>query len=384
MAGHAPSGRAAYVAGQRRQITPPRHLDEDGAVGESFLGKAPGGRGEVRSSCWTIAFEIVTFPGHGDFHRRLTDGFRGGSHGSPFTGGDPVGDTHAATEAGREQRRSAERCPDREHLAHVRVGSARLLVEVIPVVPPGDQTEVLDRREGRCARADNGAHMAAEELEPGGVAGLRALIGREPDVPLGPESPRECPIDAIDVPLVWHDDEHAAAGVERHSGGIGEQSRPVTLRRLTGKRQERGSGVLSLPQTPEEGRSCGVCRPRWRGIGSGRWWQRGLQWWRHRESLLSGRMALGHRQPQDVTEHPGIPIGDSPRGLDEIGGQDRLITDHAPQGREPTRVLGLGASSDDKTVQISPGEAHLDPHAWLGRGIESGRDGILELSVQVR
>ena len=94
-------------------------------------------------------------------------------------------------------------------------------------------------------------------------------------------------------------------------------------------------------------------------------------------------MPLGHSQPQDVTEHTGIPVGNGPRGRDELGGEDRLLADHPPQRREPPGVSSLSATGHDEAVEVTPGETDLDPDPRLRGLVERRRDGILELSVEM-
>jgi len=134
-------------------------------------------------------------------------------------------------------------------------------VEVVTVVPPDDEPEVVDGREGGSSRADDATHVVTKDLEPRGVTSLRALIGGQPDVSLGPERVDERPVDPVEVTLVRHDDEHTAAGVEGHPGSLGHQSRPVSLGGLTRKGEQRGGGVPPIGQPPQEGRTGRVCRP---------------------------------------------------------------------------------------------------------------------------
>ena len=89
----------------------------------------------------------------------------------------------APTEAPGEQRRPGRGRTESEDDTGVVVGRPRLGEQVVTVVPPGDEAEVVHRREGCGAGADDDADVTAQHLEPGGVAGLRTLVGREPHVP---------------------------------------------------------------------------------------------------------------------------------------------------------------------------------------------------------
>lgn len=95
-------------------------------------------------------------------------------------------------------------------------------------------------------------------------------------------------------------------------------------------------------------------------------------------------MALGNRQPQHVPEGAGVPPSAGARGGEDLGGEDGLGTDDPSDRRERAGVFGPLPALDDVPVEVPPGKPDPDPHARNGHGVQGGRDGILELSVQVR
>ena len=103
------------------------------------------------------------------------------------------------------------------------VGRPRLVVQVVAVVPPRHQPEVPHWRKRRSAGADHDLHVPTQHLEPGGVASLRPLIGGEPDVPARTEQCGQGSVDPGDVTVVRHDDDRAAAALERGACRLGQQ-----------------------------------------------------------------------------------------------------------------------------------------------------------------
>ncbi|HBO54821.1 MAG TPA: hypothetical protein DD664_07125 [Janibacter terrae] len=149
--------------------------------------------------------------------------------------GEPAGEERGVLDVGARG----------EHLADVGVGRAGLEVQVIPVVPPGDEPEVAHGRVGGGAGADDDAHVTAQHLQPRGVARLRSLAGGEAHVLPRPEHLGQGRVDAGDVPLVGHDDDAPPAGAEGGPGGLGEGPRPVLIHRPPGGGEPGGARGLA-------------------------------------------------------------------------------------------------------------------------------------------
>ena len=153
------------------------------------------------------------------------------------------------------------RRPGQQHVADVRVGRARLVEQVVAVVPPRHQAEVAHRREGCGPGADDDRHVAAQDLEPGGVARLRPLVGGEPHVATGPEGRGEGGVDPGDVAVVGHDEHAAPTAGEGRRGCRGQGRRPVLLGCGGGQRQPRRCGRVARGEPRQVGRPRGIPAP---------------------------------------------------------------------------------------------------------------------------
>ena len=121
---------------------------------------------------------------------------------------DEVDDVGAHARARDERRGPGELCPREQDLPHVVVGSPRLDVQVVAVVPPRDETEVVHGGEGGSTGPHDDPHVTAQHLQPRGVAGLRPLVGVEHDVAVGAQGRQERGVDPVEVAAV-RDDEDA-------------------------------------------------------------------------------------------------------------------------------------------------------------------------------
>ena len=211
--------------------------------------------------------------------------------------GEPSGDQGGAGLGGAQ----------REDVADLRVRRAGLVEEVVAVVPPGDQPEVVERREGGRARPDDAAHVAAQDLQPGRVASLWTLVGGQPDVLARAEESGQRAVDAVDVAMVRDDDEGPATGGHRGRRGDGERGRPVLLGRAARQGEPRGGRALTGRDAAQQGLAGGVCGPRSR-FGSGDQGGRGGAGLVER--AFGGGVALGDGQPQHVAEDAGVAVGD--------------------------------------------------------------------------
>ena len=111
-----------------------------------------------------------------------------------------------------------QRRPQHEHVAGVRVGRARFVVEVVAVVPDGQQAEVGDRRVGRGAGADDRADRAALDRQPPPVALGRPEVGRQRDVRARAERGGDGGVEAGEVAGVGDDRDRASPGRRPRSG----------------------------------------------------------------------------------------------------------------------------------------------------------------------
>ena len=258
-------------------------------------------------------------------------------------------DRRRPRETAGEQGRPLEPGTSREHLADVGVGRAGLLVQVVAVVPPGEQPEVADRREASGAGAHDHLHVPAQHLEPGGVARLRSLVGREPDVPAGPEDLGEGGVDPRDVAVVGHDDDRSPAAVQRRAGRLGQGSGPVARRIARGQRQPGGCGGSAARDVGQEVAAGGIAVP---GGGGRHGRQVRPLGWCHGQRLLSGGVPRRDGEAQHVAERAGIPLGGGPRSGQDGGREHRLGRDDPAQRRQPALVLGVGLALEDEAVEV--------------------------------
>ena len=263
----------------------------------------------------------------------------------------------------------------------MRVRGAGLVEQVVAVVPPGDQTEVVERGERGGAGPRDAPDVAAQHLQPRGVARLRALVGGEPDVLAGAEERGQLAVDAVEVAVVGDHDEGAAPRRDGGGRGDGERGRPVLLRRASGKGEPRGRGGLPGGDPAQQRLAGGVCGPG-SGFRSGDQGRRGRT--RLVQGSLGGGVPLGHGEPQHVAEDAGVAVGDGPGEGQDLGREHRLGADHPADGGQPTGMLGVVAPLDDEPVQVAPGEPHPHPASRLGVVRQLGRNRILEHPVQVR
>ena len=264
----------------------------------------------------------------------------------------------------------------------MRVRRAGLVEEVVAVVPPGDQAEVVERREGGGAGPDDAAHVAPEDLEPRGVASLWTLVGGQPDVLARPQESGQRAVDAVDVAVVRDDDEGPAAGGHRGRRGHGEGGRPVLVGRAArAGRARRPPGPHRRAMRRSRASPAGYAD---HGPGSGVGDQRGVGRAGLVERALGGGVALGDGQPQHVAEDAGVAVGDGAGEGQDLGGEDRFGADHAADVGQPAGVLGVGPALDDEPVQVAPGEPDPHPAPRLGVLRQLGRDAVLEDPVQVR
>ena len=173
------AGRAAVLAGGARDVAGPRHLHEHGALLQRLAGGPQRERRDPRGAGGGVAQVVVAgdhHPGAALAHER-PDGL---DRARPAGLDQPLRLDRARRRA--QQRGGAGLLGAHpEHVAGVRVRSARLVVQVVAVVPADDEAEVGDGRERRGPGADHDPRAAAQHREEGGVARGRTEVGGEPD-----------------------------------------------------------------------------------------------------------------------------------------------------------------------------------------------------------
>ena len=186
--GRAARRGAVAHAGQRGHVPAPGHLHQHRGAGlEGCAGGAPGKAGQPGGCGGRVAGLLDLVTGDHDSRRgRAQRAAVGGDLVRP-AGFDKLLGFGRPREAAEQQRAVGQRGPQDEHVAGVRVGRARLVVQVVAVVPDGQQAEVGDRRVGGGARADDRSDRAALDRQPPAVPLGRPEVGRQRDVPARPE-----------------------------------------------------------------------------------------------------------------------------------------------------------------------------------------------------
>ena len=142
-------------------------------------------------------------------------------------GAEEVLTLDAPGEPAHQRGRALQLRAQQQCLAGVRIGSAGLGVEIVAVVPDGDQPEVAHGSEGSGPGADHDPAGAAADGEEVAVASRRARVGGQRDVVTFAEHCGEGSVDPGDVLHVGHADQGSATGVVGGGGGMREQPRPV-------------------------------------------------------------------------------------------------------------------------------------------------------------
>jgi hypothetical protein len=247
--------RPAGRAGQRRQVAPPRHLHQHRSgllqrrptpPGQAEEGRCgTGAAGPSRSSSTPSPATMCT---RGAAVRRVRSSRRTDlldpTRRRPTAAATSVDMAEAADERGRRHRR---RRPASSRTSRTcGVGRAGLLVEVVAVVPPGHRGPRSRHRARRPPRGSRRRtrHLAAQHLEPRGVAGLRPL--RPPSAVtwrLAPSrAPRSGPRRArVHVAAGPGTTDDAAPARERAQASrrLGEGARPVARGRARGPGRAR-------------------------------------------------------------------------------------------------------------------------------------------------
>ena len=225
-AGRAAGRRPAGRAGEPGQVAAARHLDEDRPVLERAVGGAPGQRGQPGAADAVVGPVVGAGVGqHGGGGPAYDVAGRGDRAGP--AGADQAGALGGARQPADHQRGALDRSSAGQDRADVRVGRARLGVQVVAVVPDHGQAEVMDGGEHRGPGAEHGAHLArggpaasAGSARPGPARRSARRAGRRPTSAVSAASTRST--------SRWsgQHDQGAPAGGQRGGDQPGQLVRP--------------------------------------------------------------------------------------------------------------------------------------------------------------
>ena len=219
-----------------------------------------------------------------------------------------------------QERGAGEVAAQREHLPGMRVGRARLGVQVVAVIPDHHEAKVVHRREGRGPRSDDHAHLPARDGQPSAVPLGRAEVGGQRDELVFADNLSERGGDQVGVAGVGDNDDRSASPRERRLRRHRDRERPGS--RTGEPRQHRPDQArgITARQRGEVRRTVPVLRPR------ARCRRRNLRVCKAscRGGLLHGRMPRRDGEPQHIRERAGIPVGDRPGEREHVRTQDRL------------------------------------------------------------
>ena len=219
-----------------------------------------------------------------------------------------------------------------QHLAGVGVRRPRLVEEVVAVVPDRHQAEVVHRREGGGAGADDHAHGPASYGQEGGVALGRARVGAEHDVAALAQAVGQGGVEPGHVAVVGSADQRAAPAGDGRDDGLGEQVGPVVAGQHRPHRPRRAAlaparrAAASPPSYAAADSAARSAVSRWRSAPTA-----ASRWWRG----AAGRRAAARRSGCRRSARPPAAVSSA-----IVGGEHRLGTDHAPQGLQRAGVLG--------------------------------------------
>ncbi len=224
-----------------------------------------------------------------------------------------------------DQRRGAGQVrPLHQHVAGVRVGRARLGVQVVAVVPDHHQAEVgaPGRTSPPGCRAPPGPSPRRAAQERAGSAGPGAESARSTATDVR-GSRRQRRGQPVEVPGVGDDDQRAPAAGQRGPAPLGEPGRPV-LARAAPTRPPAAAGPprapAAAPARPGSAAEAGR-------VGRGRAARAGSA---AAARLRPGRAGAAGPAAARRPERPGVPVGDRPGQRGDLGGQHRLGGRPAP------------------------------------------------------
>ncbi|AGL19428.1 hypothetical protein L083_5918 [Actinoplanes sp. N902-109] len=254
----APRRRPALGTGHRRQIAPPRHLDQHGSPCLQCLPRRlPRQTRQPRGHRPRIPRQLRIIPG-GSYRRRPPPHRLASRH--DLLGPARLDQQLRFSRTGEAaDKRSAPRqlSPGQQHLTRVRVGRPRLGMQVVPVVPDDHQPQPSHRREHRRPRPRHHRHpVPAGRQEPPVPLG-RPGSSLQSHMPPRTERLPQGPVDPLQIPRVRNDDDHPTPTARRSSGGPGDPRRPI----LPGQRGPHRPRAPPLPQRLQEGGSRRIIPP---------------------------------------------------------------------------------------------------------------------------
>ena len=238
------SGRGAIAdAGQRRDVTPPRHLHENRAAARQRVsGGAPGQAGQPGRGGRRVARPLGVVADRGDAGRRRPDDRPVGDDLVGPAGLDQLGRLGGSREAADEQGRTGERGAQHQDVAGVRVGRSRLGVQVVAVVPDREQAEVGDRGERGGPSADDRAHGPPPDGQPAPVSLGRPEISGQRDVLVAAEPAAHRRVQPGQIPGIRNHDQRAAIDRRARWRRLPRVVPATPRRRAPTRRPERDAG----------------------------------------------------------------------------------------------------------------------------------------------
>ena len=261
------AGRGPAVGARHRgQVAAPGHLDQHRRVGlDRGPGRLPGQAGQPGGRRPRVPGELRVVAGRQ--HLRGTRPHRlPGGHDLPRPAGldQQLGLSRAGVPAD-QYGGSAEPRPGQQHVAGVRVRRARLGVQVVPVVPDGDQSEPVDRGEHGRPGPDHHRHRTPAGGQERAVALRRPQRRGERDVPPGAGQRGQRGVEPVQVPGIGYHGHRATPGPGGRGQRLGEPGRPV----LAGQRRPDRPRGPTRGERPQEARSVRVAVPAGRRRAAG-------------------------------------------------------------------------------------------------------------------
>ena len=169
---------------QRRYIPSTRHLDEDRrVVAQCGAGRLERHRGKACCPRGSVPSQLEVVADASDAGRPLANRGTGSRHWKRPSAFDEQLGFGCAGKTTNNQRSAAEVRTLDEHVAYLRVGSAWLRVQIISVIPDGEQTKVGDWREHGCSCACHHPSLSSADAQPPAVTfGWPQIRGERNDI----------------------------------------------------------------------------------------------------------------------------------------------------------------------------------------------------------
>ena len=375
---------AALLAGQHRQVAGSWHLNQDGSGCQSGANRLEDQPGQPGATALRVALQREVGIGGGP-HRgaavpHLGRGQLDRVQPAPLA---PGLDLRGATVAGQQQRGLFAACPQRHHVAGVRIGGVRLGMQIVAVVPQADQSEVGYRRVDGRTSADDDLGLAADDRKIVAVPGGGAQVGMQFGDRAQPDDRAQPVADLDQIAVIGHHDDDAAPGAQGGDGGLNEPAAPVV--HTGGIRDESGTDLpvaaqwLAVRQPGQEGVAVGIADQTALGhlVGD-------RQWPAHLVGVLGAGVPRRDGEPDHVGEGAGIVIGDRPDQLHLSRAEDRGGRDDLGQRGQLGGDLSAIGDLHDIAVAQPAGKPHPHPHAGPHIGGLGLGDRVVEQTVQMR